>query len=233
MKSIAVMQPYFFPYLGYFQLIQATDKFIFYNDVQFIKRGWIHRNRILINNKSKYLTIPCKKASQNKLISEIEHALDKKTKRKLRAQVEFAYKKAPFFENVFPIIEDVMNYETKYISELGIYSILKVCSYLDLKINYHVSGGRYQNEHLEKALRLIDITKKEKADVYVNSIGGKELYTKANFAKEDIQLDFLNPQKVEYEQFKSDFIPWLSIIDVLMFNSVSETRKLLTKYVLE
>src|SRR5699024_2218756 len=107
MESIAIMQPYFLPYIGYFQLIAAVDRFIFYDDVDFIKNGWINRNRILINGEPKYLTIPCKNVSSNKKIKQTEHALDHRSKHKLLKKIRFAYCNAPFFDRIYSIIRQV------------------------------------------------------------------------------------------------------------------------------
>jgi hypothetical protein len=233
MKKIAIMQPYFFPYLGYFQLINAVDLFVFYDDVNFITRGWIHRNRVLVNNKASYLTVPCKKASQNKLIHEIETALDDKKRRKLINKIKFSYGNAPYFEQVFPLIKKVLNAKTETIAELAIKSVLKCTEYLHLETSFKISSECYENREMDKAERLIDITKKESGETYINAIGGKELYDKKNFAEQDIDLKFLHSEPPVYNQFEGDFIPGLSIIDVMMFNSVEEIHQQLEQYTLE
>tara|TARA_R110002124_G_scaffold280092_1_gene453171 strand:- start:10029 stop:10733 length:705 start_codon:yes stop_codon:yes gene_type:complete len=231
MNSIAVMQPYFFPYIGYFQLINEVDKFVFYDDVDFIKNGWINRNRILINGEPKYFTIPCKDVSSNKLINLVEHALDERSKKKLLKKIRFTYSNAPYFENVFPVIEKVFEKETELISELAIESITRVTDYLELECEFQKSSENYDNQELDAADRLIDICKIEKITHYVNPIGGEELYDKKYFIENEVKLDFLKPAITEYEQFKHEFVPGLSIIDVLMFNSVSDiNKKLLINY---
>jgi hypothetical protein len=231
MNSIAVMQPYFFPYIGYFQLINEVDKFVFYDDVDFIKNGWINRNRILINGEPKYLTIPCKNVSSNKLINTVEHALNERGKKKLLKKLRFTYSNAPYFEHVFPVIEEVFNIDTELISEFAIESIVKVTDYLELKCEFQKSSEKYDNHEFDAANRLIDICKIENMNYYVNSIGGKELYDKQYFLENEMKLDFLEPSITEYEQFNNEFVPGLSIIDVLMFNSISSIKnKLLMNY---
>ncbi len=231
MNSIAIMQPYFFPYIGYFQLINEVDKFVFYDDVNFINRGWINRNRILINGEAKYITIPCKNVSQNKLINEVEHNLSEREKNKLLKKLRFTYSNAPFFEDVFPVIKKVFNTETEFISEFVIESIKRVTDYLGLECNFKKSSEKYNNQELDAADRLIDICKVEGVNHYVNSIGGIKLYNKQYFYENDVKLDFLKPGISEYEQFDHEFIPGLSIIDVLMFNSVDSIKTdMLTKY---
>ncbi|WP_409029140.1 WbqC family protein [Gracilimonas sediminicola] len=231
MNSIAVMQPYFFPYIGYFQLIKEVDKFIFYDDVNYITGGWINRNRILINGEAKYLTIPCKNASQNRLIKDIDHSLTERDQKKLLKKIRFTYSNAPYFEYVFPIIGEVFKTEIELISELAIESIKRVADYLELECEFQKSSEKYDNQELDAADRLIDICKIEGINHYVNSIGGKELYDKQYFLENEVKLDFLEPSIIEYEQFNNKFIPGLSIIDVLMFNSISNIKnKLLVNY---
>jgi hypothetical protein len=231
MSSIAVMQPYLFPYIGYFQLINEVNQFIFYDDVNFITRGWINRNKILINGEAKYFTVPCKGASQNKLINEIRHGLDDRKRGKLLRKIKFTYGKAPFFESVYTLIESVFNTDTTYIAELAIESVRKSCSYLNLECNFKLSSNHFDNTDLDAADRLIDICKQEKIESYINPIGGKELYNKKYFQENNINLQFLKPEVQKYDQFGDEFVPWLSIIDVMMFNSPGKIKnELLSLY---
>lgn len=231
MNSIAVMQPYFFPYIGYFQLIKEVNKFIFYDDVNYITGGWIKRNRILINGEAKYLSVPCKKVSRNRLINEIEHSLSERDKNKLLRKLRFAYSNAPYFDDFFPIVEEVFHTETELICEISIESIKRITNYLELECIFQKSSEKYDNQELDTADRLIDICKIEQVHHYVNPIGGIELYNKQYFLEHKIKIDFLKPEIIEYEQFDNVFVPGLSIIDVLMFNSVKDFKnKLLMNY---
>lgn len=231
MGSIAIMQPYLFPYIGYFQLIKEVDLFVFYDDVDFITRGWINRNKININGCAKYFTIPCKNASQNKLISQIEHALSEKEKRKLLRKIELSYKKAPFFEEIFKLYTQVLNTKSIFISDMAISSIEKSTEYLGLNTRFIKSSEKYNNKSCAAADRLIDICNKEKVNNYVNAIGGRELYSKEYFAQNGIELRFLLPEKISYKQFDQGFVPWLSILDVMMFNSPEQVKNnLLSSY---
>ncbi|MEP0004464.1 MAG: WbqC family protein [Balneola sp.] len=230
MSSIGVMQPYFFPYIGYYQLVNAVDTMVFYDDVQFIKRGWINRNKILINNSANYITVPCKSASQNKLINEIDHNLEKKVETKLLRKIELAYTKATYFDRVFPIIEDVFRNKGEKISDISIQSIVSIFKYLGIEKSFKVSSKSYDNESLERADRLIDITKSENAPTYINSIGGQELYSKEYFKEKGIELKFLLPDSIKYEQYDSDFVPNLSMIDIIMFNAPEKVRDFLNQY---
>lgn len=224
MKSIAVMQPYFFPYIGYFQLISAVDRFIFYDDVTFIKNGWINRNRILIGKEAKYLTIPSQGASSNQQIRHINHGLDTRLRKKLNKKISFAYGKAPFFEAIKPIFDRVLHHQSHFIADLAIASVIECSRYLGLTCSFDRSSEIFDNAEMDAADRLIDICRKESCQRYINPAGGKELYGKDYFHKNGIDLHFIQPELVEYEQAGGTFIPGLSILDVMMFNSREEIR---------
>lgn len=228
---VAVMQPYFMPYIGYFQLIKAVDKFIIYDDVNYIKQGWINRNNILLNGKSYLFSIPLKDASSFKKINDIEinQELFPKWKIKFFKTLELAYKKAPFYTNIIPILEELLDCPNK-INDLIYVSLLKICNYLGIVTHIEKSSTIYQNSELSKEERLIDICKKENADTYINPLGGQDLYDKEYFAKNNVKLFFIKSNKDNYIQFGDSFIPWLSIIDILMFNSPQKTREMLDNY---
>jgi hypothetical protein len=240
--TIAIMQPYIFPYIGYFQLIYASDVFVFYDDVNFINRGWINRNRILLNGTDHMITVPCKDASQNKLIKDIEVLNDPKAVNKLLTTIKTAYSKAPLFVSVFPIIEEVLatamhpllaDVPTN-IAGMAAHSVLKICDYLGINRTFRYSSLEYNNRELKKADRLIDICHVEGIKHYINASGGKAIYTKEYYAEKGIELDFLNSQKYEYNQQNNTFVPWLSIIDVLMYNSIDDiNNKILPLYHLD
>jgi WbqC-like protein len=227
--KLAIMQPYLFPYIGYFQLINAVDKFVFLDDVNYINRGWINRNRILVNSKANMFTVPLKDASQNKLINEIEVAYQN-WQQKILKTIEHAYKKAPQFECVFDVIKAVFLLPVADIATLAKKSIYAVCKFLNIDTSIIDSAAVFNNKQFRGEERIININKQLLASDYINPIGGKELYSRENFSKERIDLHFLNTHEITYPQFNNEFIPALSIIDVLMFNSVEETRKLLNQF---
>ena len=240
--TIAIMQPYIFPYIGYFQLIYASDVFVFYDDVNFINRGWINRNRILLNGTDHMITVPCKDASQNKLIKDIEVLNDPKAVNKLLTTIKTTYCKAPFFVSVFPIIEEVLSTAMHplladvptNIAGMAAHSVLKICDYLGINRTFRYSSLEYNNRELKKADRLIDICHVEGIKHYINASGGKAIYTKEYYAEKGVELDFLNSQKYEYTQQNNAFVPWLSIIDVLMYNSIDDiNNKILPLYHLD
>jgi len=230
--KIAIMQPYIFPYIGYFQMISAVDKFVFYDDVNFIKQGWINRNKILVSGRGYLFTVPLSKANSFTLIKDtlINNKLYEIWKLKFLQTLSQNYKNAPYFSKIYELIAEVLNSKHNSISDLAIDSIQNVSQYLNLKTHFIISSESYSNRNLERQKRLFDICKQEKCSHYINAIGGQELYKKEDFIKEGIQLNFIKSLPLEYKQFKNQFIPYLSIIDVLMFNSQEEINFLLTKH---
>lgn len=230
--KIAVMQPYIFAYIGYFQMIKAVDKFVFYDDVSFIKQGWVNRNRILVNGKDFLFSVPQEKISsytqiKDSLISKKNYEV---WKNKFLQTLEQSYKKSPHYDLVITLIVSVLNKNFSTISELAIDSAISISKYLGLITKFIISSEKYKNQEMERAARLIDICKQEGADEYLNAIGGMELYSKEEFEEQGIKLNFIKSQPIEYKQFKNEFVPWLSIIDVLMFNSVEEINEMLDGY---
>ena len=228
--KVSIMQPYFFPYIGYFQLIANSDVFVIYDDVNFIKKGWINRNSILVNNTSYLFSMPLQNVSQNKLINEIFISDLDKWKMDLLKTISSSYKKAPFYQDVYPLIEKIISFDEL---NLAIYiqnSIQNLCAYLNINTKLIMSSEIVKNNGLKGENKIIDICLQLGATQYVNAIGGFELYTKENFRVKNIDLKFIKSENIIYQQFKNEFKPWLSIIDVIMFNSVEDTRMLLNKF---
>lgn len=226
------MQPYFFPYIGYFQLINAVDTFVVYDDVNFIKGGWINRNNVLINKFFFLFTVPLENSSSFIQIDQtrLNSKLYENWKIKFLKSLEQSYKKAPFFNEVFFLIEKILNKDTNFISTLAVDSIKEVCSYLDVKTQIIETSKQYDNNHLSGQDRIISICQLERAKYYINPIGGIDLYSKEDFKKNEIILNFIKAKPIDYKQFDNEFIPWLSIIDVLMFNSIEEINIMLNNY---
>ena len=230
-RRLSIMQPYIFPYLGYFHLIESTDQIVFYDDVNYIKRGWINRNRILFNNSDFLFTIPVEKASQNKLINEIRPLIDSNFNNKFFSQIETAYKKAPYYYAVVEILKTVFSKKYANIADLAISSVTSVYGYLDKDIQWTKSSiSSPETKGMDKADRLIQITKNLGYQKYINAIGGQELYQKEYFNNKGVKLNFVKSQKVDYKQFNNDFIPWLSIIDILMFNDKKTVKEQFTAH---
>lgn len=224
------MQPYLFPYIGYFQLINAVDTFVIYDDVNFIKKGWINRNSILVNNKSFLFSAPLKEVSQNKRINEIFIDTNANWQNELLKTIEYSYKKAPFFSAVFPIINSVLTQNETNLSKFITYSLQTIAQYLTIKTNFIISSEIEKNNDLKGQDKIIEICKKCNATSYINAIGGIELYNTNDFLQQNIQLHFIKTNPIEYTQFKNEFVPWLSIIDVLMFNDVEKVKIMLNNY---
>ena len=230
--TLGIMQPYIFPYIGYFQLVNAVDKFVFYDDVNFIKQGWINRNRILLNGKDHLFTVPVKDVSSFRGINEAE--IDQKNfpvwKKKFYRTITAAYSKAPSCSEVNEIIVKVFDSPVSTISDIAKNSVVEVAKYLDLQTSFVASSTIYNNGHLRSQDRVIDICKKEEARQYINASGGSELYSKNTFRTEKIELSFLRTKEINYKQFSENFVPGLSIIDVLMFNPKDTVVQFLNNY---
>ncbi len=250
--KLAIMQPYFFPYLGYFQLINAVDEYILYDNLNFIKDAWMNRNKFLLKNgESSNMVVPLKQKSSFKKIYEIEIFDDFKWKKKILNSIFLNYKKTKYFEDVFPLIEEVVNFPTNKLTELNFQSIKCVCDYLDIQTKISVDCSKYNyiedklnknviqendfpnlklNDNPQKVVRVLEICKIENADEFINAIGGIDLYPRKVFLENGIDIKFIKSKDIMYNQFGKDFVPNLSIIDVMMFNSIEETKSLLDKY---
>lgn len=230
--KLAIMQPYLFPYIGYYQLINAVDKFIVYDDVNFIKQGWINRNNVLVNGKPSLFTVPLENQSSFSKINEtlINQKFYPIWKKKFLKTIKQNYNKAPFFKEILPLIQLTFDIETNSLSALAKNSLKMVSNYIGITTVFEDSSTIYQNQNLSSQNRVIDICKKEKATVYINAVGGSELYSKKDFSDNNITLHFLKSTTSSYGQFDSEFIPNLSIIDVLMFNDVDTIKEFLTSY---
>jgi hypothetical protein len=175
-------------------------------------------------------TIPLEKVSQNKLINEIILSLDNGWKRKLLKTVEAAYKKAPVFREVYPILEKIIYFDEQNISPFISNSIEQICNYLEINTPLVLSSIQYNTIHLKGQDKILEICRLEKASVYINPLGGFEIYQKEAFEKQKMKLLFLNSKPIIYKQFKSDFTPFLSIIDVIMFNGKDTISRYLNEY---
>ena len=232
--KLAIMQPYFMPYIGYFQLIKIVDKFIFYDDVTFIKQGWINRNKILINNQAKMFSIPLSNASSHVLIKDvlISEIAYQKWRKSFLNSIVFSYKKAKNYSEINALIEKILEKRPETISELAIKSVVEVAKYLDLKTEFQICSDVYSNTYLSGQNRVLDICINEKAITYINPVGGMELYSKSVFQEKNIELFFIKANKSVYPQFSEEFVPFLSIIDVLMFNDLEDIHKQLDNFTL-
>ena len=225
--KLAVMQPYFFPYLGYFQLLRAVDLFVAYDDVNFIKGGWINRNFILVNGQAQRITVPLKGASSFKTIAATMVAADRLWREKLLKTLRQAYSKAPHFDQVYALAEGVILSPCSSLAELALGSIKAVANYLLLTTEVRPSSAYYANDSLKGQTRILDICRRENADTYYNLPGGEALYDRAAFSAAGVTLRFIRPGELHYQQFGCAFVPRLSILDVLMFNPPGTVHRFL------
>ncbi|WDE05217.1 WbqC family protein [Thalassomonas viridans] len=229
--KIAIMQPYFMPYIGYFQLLAAVDKFVIYDEIQYSKQGWINRNRILQNGKDAFISLPLKKASDYLFVNQRFLAEGwQRDKVKLLNRLAESYRKAPYFDDAFPLIREIMACRENNLFGFILNSLTSVLSYLDIKTSLVISSSLPDIQALKAQDKVIDICRQLQATQYINPIGGLELYDKNHFGEHGISLNFLQTDPIRYRQFGQGFVPCLSIIDVLMFNSAQEIRDLLPRY---
>ncbi len=232
--KLAIMQPYFLPYLGYFSLIKHTDEFILFDTVQFIRHGWIERNRILKpSNGWQYIMVPLKKHSRETIIKDIEINNDQQWKEKILAQLQHYKKQAPYFSNVIDILNEIFSKEYATIVDLNLASLKTVCYYLG--INTPIQVFSLMNIDIEPANApdewALNICKAlGNVDEYWNPPGGQSFFNKKKYENADINLKFHSAILTDYDQKRNVFEPGLSIIDVMMFNSVEEINKMLDNY---
>ncbi len=217
MKSLAIMQPYFFPYIGYFQLIASVDQFIVYDNIKYTKKGWINRNRMLQNGKDVMFSLPLKSDSDYLNVCERELAADS-NREKLLKQFHGAYRRAPYFSPVFPLIEQILRYENTNLFRFLHHSIVKTCEHLNIDTEITISSDIAIDHDLKNQDKVLALCEASGASTYVNAIGGTELYAKETFLEKGIELKFIRSKPFEYAQLDDAFVPWLSIIDVMMFN---------------
>lgn len=226
--KLAIMQPYFMPYIGYFQCMAAVDTYVVYDDVQYIKGGWVSRNNLLIGGEKKMFTIILKGASPNKLFNEIEIG---DNFRKFENLLQCNYSKATYFKEVMPLLHSIFTYEDKNLGRFLWNSYRKLFEFLDINTNFILSSDIEKDNSLKGKYKVIDICHRLGADTYYNAIGGQNLYDKDEFKREGIDLHFIKTNKINYPQLKnSTFEPNLSIIDALMNNSKENVRNLLNAY---
>lgn len=217
--TLAIMQPYLFPYIGYWQLLNIVDEFLIYDDVNYIKQGYINRNSILANNHAQIFTLELIGASSNKTINEIEIGNNRK---KILKTIQQNYIKAPFYKDVISLINEIMNNEEKNLAKFIGHSIFKIAEYLEIDTKILYSSEITKNATLKAQEKVIDICKNLNANKYINAIGGRELYSKEVFQQNGIELNFIKTNINKYKQFDNEFVAYLSIIDIMMFNKKSD-----------
>ena len=225
--TLGIMQPYFMPYIGYWQLMAAVDTYVVYDDVNYIKGGWVARNNILLNGQKHMFTITLNGASPNKLFNEITIKDDFK---KFSRLIESAYRKAPYYAEVCALLDKIYNYEDKSLGAFMLNSFQVVLDYLEIDTKLILSSTLEKDNSLRGKDKVKHICHLLGADTYYNAIGGQELYDKNDFKADGIDLYFVQTNLTPYVQLGNEFVPGLSMIDILMYNSPTELKQLLTNY---
>lgn len=223
------MQPYFLPYLGYWQLLAAVDRFVVYDNIEYTKKGWINRNRFLRNGADAPFTLPLKKGSDFLDIRERSLADDFNPASLLNPFRE-AYRKAPFFDAVFPLIESIVTAAPRNLFEYLLNSLVMTAAYLEITTPIIVSSTVPIDHGLKAGDKVLAMCGALGADRYLNTIGGQALYAADTFASAGVELKFIQARPVTYAQFGEPFVPALSIVDVMMFNSPDAVRRMLGEY---
>ena len=227
------MNPYFLPYVGYFHLINSVDEFVIYDNIQYTKKGWINRNRILVNGNDKILTLPLKKDSDYLDVKDrfLADSWDKE-KLKMLNQIKAAYRKAPYYDKVLPIISSIFELPNTNLFEFILGSLHLLNSYLRIDTKITISSNVNIDHTLKGRDKVVAICKKLNGSTYINAIGGQELYDVQDFKNEGLDLMFIKSPPLNYKQYNNEFIPWLSILDVLMFNKRQDITDYLNEYTL-
>ena len=231
--KLGIMQPYFFPYIGHFQLIHATDHYIFFDTPQYERRGWMNRNRIInLREGSTYISVPVVKAPQQTSLLDIKINNKEPWKDKIISQLEVYKKIAPYYSQTTEFVASVLEMAKDSLAELNILSITETCKYLSLDIHWDVFSKMDLN--ISKTCLpdewALEITKALHYEEYINAPGGQAFFNPDKYASAGIKLSFIQPDPVEYVQKIGRFEPNLSIVDVLMYNSIDEVRDMLTQY---
>jgi hypothetical protein len=226
--TVGIMQPYFLPYIGYWQLMAAVDRFVVYDNIQYTKKGWINRNRFLRDGGDEYFTVPIRKASDFLDVRERELAADFDRDRLLRV-LESAYRRAPEFGAVFPVVERIVRAPMTNLFEYIFHSLVEMAAFLEIRTPLVISSTIAIDHSLTAERRVLAICRALGADRYVNPIMGGALYSREAFAAESIRLELLRPRPRAYAQLGAAFVPSLSILDVVMFNPRETVREMLSE----
>ncbi|HTP49584.1 MAG TPA: WbqC family protein [Anaeromyxobacteraceae bacterium] len=225
-RAVAIMQPYFCPYVGYFQLMSAVDLFVVYDNIEYTKKGWINRNRILQGGRDAIISIPLKRDSDFLHVRDRVLATDF-DRTKLLNRIRESYRRAPFFSQAFPVVEEIVGKQEPNLFGYLLHSLRRICEYLGIDTPIAVSSSLPVDHGLRGQEKVLALCRHLGASLYVNAIGGVELYSREAFLDRGIELKFLRPRPFEYRQFGESFVPWLSIVDVMMFNSAADVRRVL------
>ena len=227
---VGIMQPYFFPYLGYFQLMAACDVFVLHDDVQYIKGGWVNRNRILRNGGASWLTMPVCQGASHLAINRRFYQLEQPIVARLLRRLEAAYRRAIRFDAIFPFIAELLAFGAPNVALFNANLLQQIALRLGIGTRLVSSSALDKTANLTGVDRVLDICRRLGATRYVNPIGGTRLYAAERFAADGVTLRFLQPELPDYPQFGQPFVANLSIIDALMFNDDLVLDRLMGSY---
>lgn len=253
--KLAIMQPYFMPYIGYFQAIAAVDKYILYSNLNFIKEAWMNRNRLLLKDGRIYqFTVPLLHKSSNQMIREVRIDNSKPWARNLLLTIASNYNKAPYYAETYPLVEKLLNRRYEYLYELNAACVMEIAEHLGIRTEIEYDNSRFldmeedlstieslgygrfpymeKTSPIKKTARVIEMCRREGARTFINAIGGQALYDKHEFAEYGIDLLFVKTGDISYPQHNGFQEPGLSILDVMMFNGREGTKELLKNYTL-
>lgn len=231
--KIALMQPYFFPYIGYFQLIKSVDEFIIFDNAQYIRRSWMNRNRILNEHKeSAFINVPVIKAPRETKIKDIQINNDISWQEKMMANQLSYYKNAPNYPFVMKFVEECLTIEENSLCVLNTKLLMKICSLLDIRTEISILSKKFSEIDTASAADEwgVKTSIASNASTYINAIGGMEFYNQQKYLEKGIEIKFLNSKIPTYTQFEKNFVPGLSIIDILMFNDLASISRMLDNY---
>ena len=227
--KVAIMQPYFLPYIGYFQLIAAADLFIIYDNIKYTKKGWINRNRLLSQGTDVVFTIPL--ASDSDSLDIRERSLSENFHRdKMLNKFRESYRRAPHFPETFSLLQEILRFQDRNLFHFLRFSISRTCLSLGISTEIRESSSFAIDHGLKGQDRVTALCEAAGASTYINPIGGVGLYSREAFAAHGIELKFLRATPLGYPQFDHDFVPWLSIVDVMMFNPPEACQDLLRSF---
>jgi hypothetical protein len=214
-------------------LIKIADEFILFDTPQYIRHGWIERNRILkLDGDPLYFKVPLQKHKRETAIKDIVINNDVNWKNKIKAQLGSYKKNAPYFYQVIELLDRIFEKEYTSIVVLNFDTLRTICDYLEIQTSIKIwseMGVAIEEVNAPDEWAL-NICKALDADSYYNPPGGIDFFDRKKYKSSGIEIKFLEYKPESYKQLSDEFVPYLSILDVLMFNSKEEIQKMLNSY---
>jgi hypothetical protein len=228
--KLAVMQPYFFPYVGYFDLISRVDQWVVFDTAQYRRHGWVNRNRILRPVQGwQYITAPLLKHPRETRICDIQVVSGQDWRARIERQLEHYRGHAPYFDAAWGLVRDCLSVPGASLSRMNVEALRRICALLEIRFSFTILSemdlplGPVE-EPGDWALRIAEALG---AQEYVNPPGGQDLFDPEKFAARGIRLTIQEPVAFRYQVPGYCFEPGLSIVDALMWNSRDRLRDFL------